>query len=152
MFEGKKYFYEDLSIGQEFDLGSATLSKQEIIEFAQKYDPQLFHLNEEAGKFVFGGLAASGWQTASLCQGMLVRHFLNDAACLGSPGVENLNFLKPVFADQTLKGRGRIIEMRPSTSNPKKGLVKIQGEVLNPADEPVLSLTGLLMMARRAEA
>ncbi|MEC8426835.1 MAG: MaoC family dehydratase [Pseudomonadota bacterium] len=152
MFDNKKYFFDDLEIGQTFDMGGAVLSKEKIIEFAKEYDPQIFHLDEEVGTAILGGLAASGWQTAALCQRMLVDHFLDDVACMASPGVENLNFVRPVFADDPLTGTTTIAEKRLSKSNPSKGLVKLKGEVKNSKGEVVLSMIGLILVAVRPEA
>lgn len=152
MFDNKKYFFDDLEIGQQFDLGSATLSKEKIIEFAKEYDPQIFHLDEEVGTAILGGLAASGWQTAAVCQRMLVDHFLDEVACMASPGVENLNFVRPVFANDPLHGSATIAEKRLSKSNPTKGLVKLQGEITNSKGEVVMSMIGLILVAVRPKS
>lgn len=90
------YYLEDLADKPEFDLGSITVSKESIIEFAEKFEPQKFHLDEVVAEKMFGGLIASGWHTASLCNRLLVDGFLGQAACMASPGIDQIRFLKPV--------------------------------------------------------
>lgn len=152
MFQNKKYFFDDLEIGQVFELGSRSLTKDQIISFAEEYDPQIFHLDEEVGKALLGGLAASGWQTASVCQRLLVDKFLDEVACMASPGVEDLKFVRPVFADDPLTGVATIAEKRLSKSNPSKGLVKLQGELTNSSGDVVLSMVGLILVAVRPQS
>lgn len=149
MVNGHKLYFEDLEDGRRFELGSVSLSKEDIVEFADRYDPQEFHLNEEAAKAVFGGLIASGWQTACLYQRLLVEGFLGRAACLGGAGVESLRFLKPFFADANLSGRVTIVEKRLSKSRADRGLVKLQCEMTDADGDVVLSMYAVVIIAVR---
>src|SRR5690606_33005107 len=90
-------YWEDFTVGRRFELGSHEVTREEVIEFAQRYDPQPFHIDEEAaGRSVFGGLIASGWHTASMVMRMMCDGYLLRSASLGSPGVDNLRWVKPV--------------------------------------------------------
>ncbi len=118
------YYLEDLTDGLAFDLGSIGITKESIIDFAEKYDPQKFHLDEDIAAKMFGGLIASGWHTASLCNRLLVDGFLGKAACMASPGVGNLQFIKPVFSNDHLTGKLTVISTKQSESKPDRGLAK----------------------------
>ena len=97
-------YWEDLQPGQVRDLGTITPTKEEILAFAHQFDPQPFHLDEEAAKTsVFGGLCASGWHTCAMAMRLMVTNFLNDTSSLGSPGLEGIKWLKPVFPDDVLR-------------------------------------------------
>lgn len=145
----KLYYFDNLNEGQSFEGGSATISREEIIDFARKYDPQPFHIDEEKAKPLYGGLIASGWQTASMCSLMLVNTLLNKAAAMGSPGIDELRFLKPVRPDDTLYGRFTIIELKPSERKPDRGNMKVKGEMVNQNGEIALSFIVRIIIARR---
>lgn len=148
-----KYYWEDLTVGSVRDLGTASLTAEEIKEFAAKYDPQPFHLDEEAARHsMFGSLCASGWQTCSLAMGMTVRGFLSEAASLGSPGLESLKWLKPVYPGDTLHLRQVILESRPLRSRPDVGIVRSRWEMTNQNGEPVMQMEGYGMFRRRHPA
>ena len=148
--DGKNlYYFEDFKEGQIFDAGSLVVSREEIIDFAQKYDPQPFHINEEKAKIVFGGLIASGWHTAALCQRLMVGSLLSKTAGMGSPGIDELRWLKPVRPGDTLSGWFTIIELKPSEHKADRGWMKLKGEMLNQDGEVVLSLIGTIIVARR---
>jgi acyl dehydratase len=148
-----KYYWEDLPVGSVRDLGTASLSAEEIKEFAAKFDPQPFHLDEEAARHsMFGGLCASGWHTCSLAMGMTVRNFLHEAASLGSPGLESLKWLKPVYPGDTLRLQQRVVESRPMRSRPDVGLVRSRWEMVNQRGEPVMEMEGYGMFRRRHPA
>lgn len=148
-----KYYWEDLTVGSVRDLGSASLSAQEIKEFASKFDPQPFHLDEEAARHsMFGALCASGWHTCSLAMGMTVRNFLHEAASLGSPGLESLKWLKPVYSGDTLRLQQVILESRPLRSRPDVGMVRSRWEMFNQHGEPVMQMEGYGMFRRRHPA
>lgn len=149
MSNDHKLHFDDLEEGARFELGSVSLTKAEIIDFARQFDPQAFHLDEEAGKAVFGGLAASGWHTASLYQRLLVDTFLERVMCLGGAGIERLQFVRPVFADDRLSGFVTIANKRLSKSKPDRGLIKLQCEMRNGDDELVLTLEALVMIGAR---
>ena len=98
------YYWEDLQAGSEHDLGTITPTREEIIAFASQFDPQPFHLDDEAAKAsVFGGLCASGWHTCSMAMRLMVTQFLQQSSSLGSPGLENVQWKKPVFPNDTLR-------------------------------------------------
>src|SRR5438067_701778 len=110
-------YFEDFQVGQVIELGSRQITEPEIITFASEYDPQPFHLDHEKGKAsLFGGLAASGWHTGALMMRMLVDTVLNNAISMGSPGVDELRWYKPVFPGDTLRARMTILESRASNS------------------------------------
>ena len=141
-------YLDDFAIGQRFDLGSFSLTTADIVAFAKRYDPQAFHLTDDPDG-PFGGLIASGWQTGSECQALLVKGFLNHAASLGSPGLEQVRFLKPVRADTVYHANFVIIEVVPSQKRPDRG--RILGRlVLEELDgTPVYTWDGLMIFARR---
>jgi acyl dehydratase len=145
-------YFEDFQVGQTIELGSYTITKEEIIEFALKYDPQPFHIDEEKAKdSFFGTLVASGWQTAGLYMRMLVDGLLNNTISMGSPGLEELRWLKPVRPGDTLHVRFTVLELTTSRSRPQMGILKGKGEAINQNDETVLSLTSIGFFGRKPE-
>ena len=148
-----KYFWEDLPVGLTMELGSVTVERDEVLAFARKYDPQVFHLSDEAAaKSIFGKLSASGWHTCAMAMGLTVRHFLHEAACLGSPGMDQIRWLKPVYPGDTLTLRQRVTESRALKSRPDVGLVRTLWEMFNQHGEQVLSVDSQIMFRRRAPA
>jgi len=141
-------YLEDLSIGQRFDLGSFSLSAEDIIAFAERYDPQPFHLVDDPDG-PFGGLIASAWQTGSECQALLVAGFLSDAASLGSPGVEQTRFLKPVRPDTEYRASLTILDVVPSKKRPDRGRLLTRMVVVDPADTLVYTYDAHIMFGRR---
>ena len=145
-----RMYFEDFEAGQVFELGSKTLSRERILAFAEEFDPQPFHLDEAAaGESIYGGLIASGWHTGSVLMGLFATGLLNNTSSQGSPGVDELRWLKPVRPGDTLHGRSTILETRDSRSRPAVGLVQIQSELRNDADEAVLSLKSWGLFSRR---
>jgi acyl dehydratase len=148
-----KYYFEDFCIGMVIEQPGATLRREDILEFARRYDPQPFHTDEEAAKrSIFGGLIASGWQTVSLCTRMMCDSYLLDSAGLGSPGMKEVSWLKPVRPGDTLRLRMTVLETKPSRSKPDRGSVLHRWEVFNQAGEPVLRMEGIGMFKRRNPA
>ena len=146
-----KYFWEDLPVGSTLDIGSITVDRDEVIEFASKYDPQPFHLDEDAAaKSMFGKLSASGWHTCAMAMGVMVRGFLHESSSLGSPGLEKIQWLRPVYPDDTLTLRQTITEARPMASRPEVGLIRSLWEMFNQDGEQVLRMDGWGMFGRRA--
>ena len=144
-------YFEDLEVGAETYFGAYEVTREEVLEFARKYDPQPFHLSDEAAaKTHFGRLAASGWHTCAMTMATLVRH-MGDApqAGLGSPGVDELRWLKPVYPGDTLHVRGKIIETRPSRSKPDLGSFRTEMIVTNQDEVPVLTFTSIVLIRRR---
>ena len=148
-----KYYWEDLTVGSVRDLGTTSLTAEEIKDFASKFDPQPFHLDEEAARHsMFGSLCASGWHTCSVAMGMTVRGFLSEAASLGSPGLESLKWLKPVYPGDILHLQQVVLESRPLRSRPDVGLVRSRWEMSNQRGEPVMQMEGYGMFRRRHPA
>ena len=145
-----KYFWEDLPVGTTLDIGSITVDRDEVIEFASKYDPQPFHLDEDAAaKSMFGKLSASGWHTCAMAMGVMVRGFLHESSSLGSPGLEQIKWLKPVFPGDTLTLTQTITESRPMASRPDVGLTRTLWKMFNQHGEQVLLMDGYGMFRRR---
>ena len=143
-------YFEDFAPGQTYQLGSHEMTRSEIIDFAQKFDPQPFHLDEAAGAASpFGGLIASGWHTASVFMRLYVDALLSDAASMGSPGIEQLRWLQPVRPGDVLSGRFVVIDVQPSSRRDDRGTVFFRGEVTNSDGEIVLSMVGRGYFARR---
>lgn len=145
-------YAEDFPINSEHDLGSHQITAEEIVDFASKYDPQPYHLSEEAGAdSFFQGLAASGWNTASIWMKLYVTGVLQDALVQGSPGVDELRWLSPVRPGDTLRGKVTVLDGYPSLSNSdiftlrKKGVLYRETE-----DDAVLSLILRTRLVRRA--
>ncbi|WBY00270.1 MaoC family dehydratase [Ramlibacter tataouinensis] len=148
-----RYWWEDLQPGVVLELGTVSPSAEEIKHFAAQFDPQPFHLDEEAGRqSVFGGLCASGWHTCALAMRLTVDHFLRDSSSMGSPGLESLKWLKPVYPGDTLALKHRVLEARPMNSRPDIGLVRSVWEMFNQRGEQVLHMEGWGMFRRRTPA
>jgi acyl dehydratase len=148
-----KYYWEDFPVGKIREFGGITVTTEEIIDFARKFDPQPFHLSEEGGKAsLFGGLCASGWHTCAITMRMMCDEFLLETASLGSPGLENIRWLKPVRPGDTLRVRSVVLEARPMESKPHIGLVKVRWETLNQNNEEVAQMEGYGMYRRRPGA
>lgn len=145
-----KYCWEDFFVGQTVELGTRTVPREEMIEFAGRYDPQPFHVNEEAAmSSIYGGLIASGWLTCAVTMRLMFEGYLHEADCLGSPGVDNVRWLKPVRPGDTLRGRMTVLESRASASKPDRGTVRHKWEVFNQRDELVMTMEGYGMFRRR---
>jgi acyl dehydratase len=144
-------YFEDYVPGSVHDLGTISISESDIVEFARRYDPQAFHIDAEAARRTqFGGLIASGWQTAGLMMRLAVERYLSDPASLASPGVDELRWTQPVRPGDELSVRATVLEARPSTSKPDRGLVRTLFEVRNQRGEIVMTVKGMNMLKRRA--
>jgi acyl dehydratase len=143
-------FWEDMQPGMVRELGSASLSAEEIKAFARQYDPQPFHVDEEAGqRSIFGGLCASGWQTCSLAMRLTVDNLLSHSSSQGSPGLENVKWLKPVFPGDQLSLRHTVLEARTMRSRPDTGLSRARWELFNQHGDKVMEMEGWGMFGRR---
>lgn len=143
-------YFEDYVTGSVHEFGTETLSEDAIIAFARQYDPQPFHIDREAARqTVFGGLIASGWQTAGVMMRMVVEHYLSHVASLASPGLDELRWTRPVRPGDILSVRATVLETRRSRSKPDRGLVRTRFEVLNQHGEPVMSVTALNLLKTR---
>lgn len=146
-------FFEDFHEGQIIELGVRTVQEDEMLSFARTYDPQPFHLDPDAARAsIFGAVISSGWLTAALYMRLLVDGLLNETTSQGSPGVDMLRWLKPVFAGDTLSASARVLEMRPSRSRPTIGIVKMEGTLRNQHGEAVLTLVSNGLFGRRPDA
>lgn len=148
-----KYYWEDFPVGSVREFGGKLVTKEEIIDFAGQFDPQPFHLDEEAAKHsLFGGLCASGWHTCGMAMRMMCDAYLLESASLGSPGLENIRWVKPVYPGDTLRMRSTVLEARPMDSKPHVGLLRTRWEVLNQNNEEVMFMEGHGMFRRRSAA
>jgi len=146
----KKYYWEDFAVGAVREFGGMKLEKADILRFARDWDPQPFHVDEEAAKrSPYGGLIASGWQTCAAAMRMCCDAYLLDAASVGSPGVENVRWVKPVRPGDTLKVRLEVLEARPLKSKPGVGLVKNRWQLFNQHGEEVMQMEGYGMFLQR---
>ena len=142
--------FEDFGPGDVIELGSRLITREGIIAFAKEFDPQVFHVDEEAAKqTIYGGLLASGWHTGSLLMRLLCDGLLARTASLGSPGIDELRWVKPVRPGDTLSGRMTVLESIPSRSKPDRGMVRSLMELRNQHGEVVLTVKGLSLLGRR---
>ncbi len=147
----KPVFFEDFEVGASHEFGEYQVTAEEIIDFASDYDPQPFHLSEEAGKAMhFGGLCASGWHTCAMAMRMTVDNMPEgESGSLGSPGIDELRWTKPVFPGDTLRIKNTILNKRESRSRPDMGSVFMHNEVLNQNDEVVMSFKPIVMFRKK---
>lgn len=144
-------YWEDLEIGTDSLFGHYDVTREEVLEFAHKYDPQPFHISDEAAaKTHFGRIAASGWHTAAMTMRVIVDALTREPqAGLGSPGVDELRWLRPVYPGDRLTVRGRIVDKTPSRSKPNLGTIRTETTVTNQHDVAVMRLTSIVLMQRR---
>ena len=144
-------YFEDLQVGLKRSFGRYEVTLDEVLEFARKYDPQPFHLSDEAAAEThFGRLAASGWHTCAMTMSMNVEAMKdNPSAGLGAAGVDELRWLKPVYPGDTLRCETEVVEVRPSNSRPDIGSIRSQTTTFNQHDEPVMRFTAIVLMRRR---
>jgi acyl dehydratase len=143
-------YFEDFQVGDVTEVGPVSVSEAEIVDFAQRFDPQPFHVDAEAAKASpFGGLIASGWHTTALFMGMFVRGILLDSASMGSPGVEEIRWTAPVRPGDQLTGRVTVTDAKPSANTPGRGTIFTTSEVFNQDSTLVLRLKARGFFARR---
>lgn len=141
--------FDDLTAGDRLDLGTVTVTEEDIVRFAREFDPQPFHLDADAAAASpYGGLIASGWHTCSLFMRLLATAFLNETESLGSPGVEELRWPAPVRPGDELRGETEILETRVSNSKPDVGIVRSRGTLTDADGATVLSLTATNFLGR----
>lgn len=147
-------YFEDVEIGAERIFGHYDVTREEVLEFARKYDPQPFHLSdEEAAKTHFGRIAASGWHTAAMTMSVIVEAFTKERqAGLGSPGIDELRWLKPVYPGDRITVHGKVIDKTASRSKPHIGSVRTETTVTNQDDVAVMRYTSIVLMLRRPDA
>ena len=143
-------YFEDYSPGGVHEFGPTVIEESEIIAFGQRFDPQIFHTNPQAAKFtVFGGLIASGWHTASLMMRLFVDHYLSHVASLGSPGVDELRWSKPVRPGDALILRVTVTDTKRSRSKPDRGILHSFIEMVNQEGEVVMSMKAVNLLLCR---
>jgi len=143
-------YWEDFKVGEIEQIGGKRVDKEEVIAFARQYDPQPFHVDEAAAKqSMYGGLIASGWHTGAMVMRMMCDAYLLQSASVGSPGIDNLKWLKPVRPGDTIRAQRTTLETRVSKSKPDIGIVNNLWEVFNQDGEMVMSMQGYGMFRRR---
>ena len=145
-----KYYWEDFKVGDTLEFGSKHVTREEIIEFASEFDPQPFHLDEEAArKSILGGLCASGWHTTAMLKRMICDAFVLESASVGIPSIEEIRWKKPVYVDDVLSVKRTCIERRTSRRHPGMGLTRFAYEVFNQKQEVVMTMVGWVKYGRR---
>ncbi|MHA7679742.1 MaoC family dehydratase [Cupriavidus sp. PET2-C1] len=143
-------YFEDFAVGSKRELGSHLVTEEEILTFARQYDPQPFHIDKEAAqKSIYKNLISSGWMTCSIMMRLLVDNMTSKAASMGSPGVDEIRWLKPVYAGDTLSVSLVVLDARASSSKPDRGVVHTQWEATNQRGELVCTVKGMGMYGRR---
>jgi acyl dehydratase len=145
-----RFYWEDFTVGETVEYGPRRVTREEIVAFAAEFDPQPFHLDEDAGRTsMLGGLSASGWHTCAILMRMIADGYVCDSSSMGGPGVEELKWLRPVRPDDQLTVRRTPLEKRTSQSRPEMGIVKFLFELFNQHGECVLTMTPIMMFGRR---
>ncbi|WP_416795455.1 MaoC family dehydratase [Ciceribacter azotifigens] len=148
--QAERLHYEDFTPGRRFELGPRTVATAEIIDFAKEFDPQPMHLSEEAGRAsILGGLSASGWHTSSLFMRMMIDSYVLNSASEGAPGIDVMQWRKPVIAGDTLSGHSTVEAARPMRSRPGLAIVTFGHELFNQRGELVLSARNSIMVRQR---
>ena len=143
-------YFEDFPPGDVRESPPRTITREEMVTFARAWDPQPFHLDEDAGRTsIYGGLIGSGWLTVAVMMRLLWDTLLKDAVSLGSPGADEIRWLKPVRPGDTLRARFTVVEAMPSRSKPDRGVLRTFTEMLNQHGEVVMTMRGLGMFGRR---
>jgi len=145
----KSWAFEDFVEGGSIDLGSKTVTADEIVEFASEFDPQPMHLDEQAGKAgILGGLSASGWHSCAMFMRMLCDNLVLDSTSQGSPGIDYVKWKKPVLAGDTLMAKSTVLSKRISAKRPNLGFVTMRAEMTNQRGEQVFELqnTGMFLL------
>lgn len=143
-------YYEDIEVGHSRDCGSTTVTREELLSFAEQFDPQPIHTDPEAAaESMYGGLIASGWHTAALSARLLVEGFMNETASLGGRGMDDLRWHTPVRPGDTLSVRVEVLDKQPHERNPGMGHTRVGVTTTNGDDETVLTMVGLGLVERR---
>jgi acyl dehydratase len=149
---GKKKYLEDFKVGETLELGSCHVTRDEILEFARRYDPQPFHVDEAAAqRSIYGGLIASGWHTTAMLMRLLVDGMAGVEG-MGSPGADEIRWLKPVRPGDTLTARAVVLDVVPSRSKLDRGHIRASYGVFNQKGEKVMTMISRGIYARRPES
>lgn len=147
-----KWYFEDIEVGKTIEVGTRTVTEEEIIDFARQFDPQSFHMDKEAAaQSMYGGIIASGWHTCGMIMRLMVDGYLRDSSSLGSPGVDEVRWLKPVRGGDTLTVTCRIVDAQASRSKPDRGVVHTVWQATNQHGEVVATIKGMGMFGRRPQ-
>ena len=150
MEEPDRYF-EDYRVGEQVEFGNYRMTEEQIVAFARDFDPQPFHVDKDAARqSVYGGLVASGWHTASAMMRMMVDHFISTKTSMGSPGIDEIRWLKPVRPGDTLRVRLTVLSAKRSTSKPDRGVINQLLEVVNQNGDVVMVSKGMGMYRCRS--
>lgn len=142
--------FEDLEVGSRQEAGAHTFDVGDIVEFANCFDPQPFHIDESAAKASpFGGLIASGWHTCSVLMGLCVRNMLSGSTSMGSPGIDEIRWIKPVRPGDTIRLFVSILDKRVSASRPDRGVVSLLWEGVNQAGETAVTVRSKVIFGLR---
>jgi acyl dehydratase len=148
-----KLAWEDFHPGRVFEHGPHRLPREEMIAFAAEFDPQPMHLDEVAARSsMVGGLAASGWYACCILMKMCADAFVLNSTSMGAPGVEEVEWLKPIRPNDELRLRATVLDTRASNSRPEMGFVRFSFDLFNGAGEQVMTTTSSLMLGRRKTA
>ena len=148
-----RYCWEDFTPGQVFEHGTRVLSEDDIVGFAREWDPQRYHTDPQKAKQTpFGGLIASGWQSCAVLMRLMCDAYLNESSCVGSPGIDEIRFLRPVRPGDSLRFRSTVLESSPSRTKPNRGSVVFRWELINQDGDVVLSMLGRQFYLRRASS
>ena len=149
----KERYFEDFRPGEVIEFGDYLVTEEEIVDFARRYDPQPFHVDSKAAaESIYGGLIASGWMTGSIMMRLLVDHFIAPASSMGSPGVDEVRWSRPVRPGDRLHVRVTIVDAKRSQSKPDRGIVQVQQEMINQQGDTVMSLRGMSLAKCRTPA
>jgi acyl dehydratase len=147
------YWWEDFAVGSAWRYGPYSVTRDEVLDFARRYDPQPFHLDDAAAEAsLFKKLSASGWHTCAMTMRMMCDGYLLRTASLGSPGLDNIKWHQPVYPGDVLHGAATVVEARPMNSKPHVGLIRLVYETRNQDDAVVLTMQGWGMTRRRDAA
>jgi acyl dehydratase len=143
-------YFEDYIPGDTHEFGTITVEESEVISFARRFDPQPFHTDPEAGKrSIYGGMIASGWHTSALMMRLFVDHYISHVASLGSPGVDELRWLKPVYPGDVLTLRVTVMDATRSRSKPDRGIIRSDIQFLNQHGDVVMTMKALNFLSCR---
>lgn len=147
-----KWYFEDFVVGSTTTVGTRSVTEEEIIAFARQFDPQPFHVDKDAAAHsIFGGIIASGWHTCGLIMRVMVDGFLKDSTSLGSPGLDEIRWIKPVRGGDTLTITTTVLDAKASTSRPDRGVVWTEWRATNQHGELVTTVKGMGMFGRKPQ-
>ena len=146
----KRLYFEDFEPGETVEMGTHLFTEDEILRFAREFDPQPFHVDPGAARAsIYQGIIASGWHTCAVMMRLVCDNYLLQSEGLGSPGVEEVRWLKPVRPGDVLRGVRTTLSARPSSSKPDRGLVEMRWEGINQREELVVSMRGVALFQRK---